>query len=102
MTSATDTGGYPAIDPSSPGALAARVAELERVAERLERIVGHSPDAATGDPGAGLCRVVAVLADDRRDVRRGMIKVGAGAGVGGAGVALLLELGLRLLNLFGG
>lgn len=109
MSHPGDTGPHRAPAPSDPVMVEVRLAAVERdvgalvlrVGE-LAALIGRSPNPATGEAGTGLCGVLTELAEERGGTRRRLVRFGLYGGAGGAGFALLVELVLRLLEVFGG
>ncbi len=91
MTTDVDrSDGWP---PHQPDALAAELANFRNRLASLETCIGRSPNAATGEEGDGLCRVVSELKLESRLASR---KVVGGATAGAAGVVGIVELIARL------
>jgi hypothetical protein len=109
--------------PIDPADLAAEVLKLAALAERLDATlgreetdaapasglcacvgqlkatVGKAPNAATGEPGTGLCSVVAELATAYQAQTR---RVVTGTTLAAGGVVVVIESVLRILQAFTG
>jgi len=100
MTAPTPDGSGPwtALQPPTLEDMAKRLGNVEGGLHRLTATVGHAPNDATGDPGSGMARVLAEVAQTSRTHQRKMI---GAATLGAGGVVGAIEAVLALLRSFG-
>lgn len=66
--------------------------------ERLEETIGRAPNAATGEPGSGLCGVLAELVERSGPMGRKMLAATAAGAAGAIGLVQALVEGLRAVG----